>query len=134
MNVNKIRRDFIVNIIIGIVSIIVFIIIHNIGYNFYYTNFIPRSRGISVGLTVKFLAFFVVIPLLLLSSFLRIKISLVLFVASSILIYRSHGVGSWSMPLRMLLIIVSYFCGICSIVFFRGGIKRLFYKIIEIKK
>lgn len=132
MNVNRMRKNFISNIIIGIVSIIVFLIVQEIGYNFYYINFIPQSREISVRLAVIFVSFFIVIPSLLCSSFLKIKRIIILFLAISGVIYVNYGMGS--LPLKMLLIIVSYFCGICSIVFFRGGIKRLFYKIIEIKK
>lgn len=127
-------KKVLLNTIIGIIAIIIFIIVHNIGYEFYKTNFIIRSRGVSVGLTVNFLTFFVVIPFLLLSSFLRIKLSVILFVVSSIYIYSSCR----SMPLRMLLIIISYFCGLCSIIALKwiinNFLSNIFYKNNEIKK
>lgn len=117
-------NSVILQIVIAIMAIAIFYTAHRTGYVFYYSNYVPRSKGVGLGI-VSWIGFLIVSPALIASTFLNTKLSIALFFVLSAFIVWHWGTGSFALPLRMLLITISYLFALLFIILARLSANKL---------
>lgn len=111
-------------IFIAAMAIVIFYAIHRAGYVYYYSNYVPRSKGVGLGI-VSWIGFLIVSPALIASTFLNAKRSIALFFVLSAFIVWHWGSGSFALPLRMLLITISYLFALLFIILARWSANKI---------
>lgn len=102
----------ILRFIIGLTGCSFVFVSYKVGYDWYMDNFIPRSRGVSLG----FVAFYmrcIIIPLVFSSAFIKIRLSIVMIIL--VIIYM---ITSWynTNPMRVILMLLSCLSGYLFVI------------------
>lgn len=117
------NKEMLLNTLIGILGCFFVIVVHQIGYELYMSYFTPRSRGVSLGFVMLYMRC-IIIPVVFISSFIKIKHSLI--ITSVAIIYMIY---SWceTNPLRVALMFFSYSAGYVAVII-SSAIKNKFTK------
>ena len=101
--VHGINKMFILNLVIALTGCFVVFLVHQLGYEWYMSHFQSRSRGATLGF-VMFYMKHIVIPVVFISSFIKMKISLIIMILVFLFMFIT-----WydTNPLRVLLMFLS---------------------------
>lgn len=118
------NKNIIINTAIAFLGCFFVLLVHKLGYEWYMAHFNPRSRGVTLGFVMLYMRF-IVIPVVFLSAFIKVKHSLLTICV--VIIYMTF---SWygTNPLRVILMFFSCSIGY-AVVVICGVMKEKYLKM-----